>query len=209
MGFLPQKRSKRRLIRGLFFLIALAFLLLFPGGGAFSDILAYDPEVDISLGTFSYLMGEEQNAPSIKTGPYLGGYLSMKSPIFTYFFNSENVYNIFEAGFSVNEIEEQSSTYYLVNIPISVDFAYRIPVLPKFSILPFVGVGLGLSFNSGGGNTGPPIYTFIKTGVEIRYLMWKDTHLKVKVDYGIAFVNETETGFVPFLRVRFPIPFIP
>ncbi len=209
MGFLPRKRNKRTHRKGLFFLIALPVLLLFSGGGAFSDVLAYDPEIDISLGTFSYLMGGEQNAPNIKTGPYLGGYLSMKSPIFTYFFNSENVYNIFEAGFSVNEIEEQSAKFYLVNVPISVDFAYRIPVLPKFSILPFVGVGLGLSFNSGGGNDGPPLYTFIKTGVEIRYLLWDETHLRVKVDYGIAFVNEVESGIIPFLRVRFPIPFIP
>ena len=209
MAFLPRKRNRQANIKRLFLLIVPAVLLLFPLQGAFADLLEYDPEVDISLGTFSYFLGEDQNGPNIKTGPYLGGYLSMKSPIFSYFFSSENVYNIFEAGFSLNEIEEPSDKYYLLNFPFSVDFAYGISVSPKFSILPFVGAGFGAIVNTRYGAEGVPLYTFVKTGVEIRYLMWDKTHLRVKIDYGISFINEVETGFVPFLRVRFPIPFIP
>ena len=205
MEFSPQKRSKRRLAA----IIGLSAVLFLPVIGAFGDILEYDPEVDISLGTFSYLMGNSDNAPDIMTGPYIGGYLSMKSPIFTYFFNSENVYNFFEVGCAVNEVRDQYGSFYIVNIPLSVDFAYRISVFPKFSILPFVGVGMGFSFGTGIDEGGPPVYPFVKTGIEIRYMMWKGTHLRMKVDYGLALVNEVETGFIPFLRVRFPIPFIP
>lgn len=188
---------------------ALTVLLIFSSMPAFADILTYDPEIDMVLGTFSFFGGPEKNMPPIKTGPYLGGYLSMKSPIFTYFFNTENVYNFFEVGCSVNEIEEQYGSSYIVNVPISVDFAYKIPILPKFSILPFVGFGLGLNFGPRQEGEGLPLYPFIKTGIELRYLMWKGTHMRVKVDYGVAFVNEVETGVIPFLRVRFPIPFIP
>lgn len=209
MGSLPQKRSKGDRLHTLVLITILSVMLLYPCIRSFADILEYDPEVDISLGTFSFLGGDDQNAPDIQTGPYLGGYVSMKSPIFTYFFGSENVYNIFEAGLSVNEIRDQYGSIYMVTIPASVDFAYRITVLPKFSILPFVGLGLGFTVNTGQQEEGPTLYPFIKTGVEIRYLLWEGTHLRFKVDYGIAFVNQVETGFIPFLRVRFPIPFIP
>ena len=109
----------------------------------------------------------------------------------------------------MNEIEEEFESFYIINVPVSVDFAYKFELFPKFSILPFVGLGVGLNFSSRGPEEGFPLYPFIKTGVELRYLMWEDTHLRFKIDYGIAFVSEDETGFVPFLRVRFPIPFIP
>ena len=36
-----------------------------------------------------------------------------------------------------------------------------------------------------------------------------NTALKVKVSYGIMFVDEIESGFIQFLKVRFPVPFIP
>jgi hypothetical protein len=174
-----------------------------------SDILEYDPELDMALGIFDFFTGEGTNAPVIKPGPYFGAYLSMKSPIFTYFFNSENIYNIFELGCAVNEMKEEFGSFYMVNVPLSVDFAYNLDLFPKFAILPFVGFGVGLIFNPHEPAGGVPLYPFIKTGVEIRYLMWKGTHLRFKIDYGIAFVNEAEEGFVPFLKVRFPIPFIP
>jgi hypothetical protein len=203
MGFSQQKRNKSIPVLLLFFII-----LLFPSL-AHSDILEYDPELDIALGMFDYFTGEGANVPAIKPGPYLGAYLSMKSPIFAYFFDSENIYNIFELGCAVNEINEEFGSFYIVNIPLSVDFAYSLNLFPKFSILPFVGFGFGLNIFSGEHDAGIPLYPFIKTGVEIRYLMWKGTHLRFKIDYGIAFVNEAESGFVPFLRVRFPIPFIP
>ena len=191
----------------VFILVSLLFTCL--PAASHADIIAYDPELDIVLGTFSYLTGDEPDAPDFRTGPYIGGYLSMKSPIFVYFFDTENVYNIFEAGFAVNEIVESGKSYYMVNIPVSVDFAYRIPLFSRFSVLPFVGLGLGLSLGMAGGDDGPPIYPFFKTGVELRYLLWDGTHMRIKIDYGVALVNEVETGVIPFLRVRIPIPFLP
>jgi len=190
--------------------VALSLLLPCVPPVSHADIIAYDPEIDVVLGTFSYLTGDEPNMPNFRTGPYFGGYLSMKSPIFVYFFDTENVYNIFEAGFAVNEIQEPDKSYYSVNIPVSVDFAYRIPLFDRFSILPFVGLGLGLSLGTAREEDGPPpLYPFFKTGVELRYLLWDGTHMRIKIDYGVALVNELETGVLPFLRVRIPIPFIP
>jgi len=204
MGCIQQKQSR---VIILIVVIFSTVLLLYPQNLK-GDIISYDPEVDISLGTFSYLTSSESNISYIKTGPYFGGYLSMKSPIFTYFFNSQNIYNIFELGFSVNELVSENQSFYIVSIPFSVDFAYKIQLFPKFSIYPLVGVGFSTTL---GGNyeNQVPIYPFIKTGIEIKFLIWKDTNLKIKVDYGIAFVDIIETGFLQFIKVRFPIPFIP
>ena len=174
-----------------------------------AEITSYDPELDIALGTFSYLIEDMPHMPDFRTGPYIGGYLSMKSPIFVTFFDTENVYNFFEAGFAINELVEENGSFYMVNIPFSVDFAYRVPLFDRFSILPFIGLGLGLSFGTHEGGSGPPIYLFFKTGLELRYLLWDGTHMRAKIDYGVALVDEIESGVMPFLRVRFPIPFIP
>jgi hypothetical protein len=211
MASLPQKQNKKKYSCTGIGLILAAISLLLPCVPSVShaDIIAYDPELDIVLGTFSYLTGDGPNMPDFRTGPYFGGYLSMKSPIFVYFFDTENVYNIFEAGFAVNEIVEPDKSYYIINIPVSVDFAYCIPLFSKFSVLPFVGLGLGLSIGTAREGEGPPIYPFFKTGVELRYLLWDGTHMRIKIDYGVALVNEIETGAMPFLRVRIPIPFIP
>ncbi|MBN2322607.1 MAG: hypothetical protein JXQ30_02635 [Spirochaetes bacterium] len=210
MASLPQKQNKKKNSCTVYGLTLAAILLLASVPSASSaDIIAYDPELDIAFGTFSYLMDDEPHMPDFRTGLYLGGYLSMKSPIFVYFFEAENVYNIFEAGFAVNEIVEPDRSFYMVNIPVSVDFAYRIPLFSRFSVLPFVGLGLGLSIGTGREGEGPPIYPFFKTGVELRYLLWDGTHMRIKIDYGVALVNEVEAGVMPFLRVRIPIPFIP
>ncbi|UCB46851.1 MAG: hypothetical protein JSV25_05370 [Spirochaetota bacterium] len=203
MGFSRQKQNKAIFVPLLFSLI-----LLFPSL-ACPDIFEYDPELDVALGMLGYFQGDGENVPSIKPGPYIGAYLSMKSPIFVYFFNSENVYNMFEAGVAVNEIKEQVGSSYIVNIPVSVDFAYSFEAFPKFSILPFVGFGVGLNLSSRGSGESFPLYPFVKTGFELRYLLWEDTHLRFKLDYGIAFISEVETGFIPFLKVRFPLPFLP
>ncbi|MCK5095192.1 MAG: hypothetical protein KAR18_10720, partial [Spirochaetes bacterium] len=91
MVSIQQKQSKCLYLITLILIIA-AFILLHHGsaGGAIFD---YSPDIDISMGMYDYfytsndLKAHDGDLAEIKPGIYFGGYLGLKSPLFTFFFN--------------------------------------------------------------------------------------------------------------------------
>jgi len=154
------------------------------------DIIFYDPDVDISVGLFNYFINADDITPDIKPGIYVGAYLSLKSPFFSDFFNTERLYSIFEAGVALSDIENESASF--ITIPLHVDLAYRMRIRPKLHLLPFIGTGLHITYN------------------ELRWGAYKNTTIKlVKLNYGLIFDGRVQSGYVQYLQLRFPIPFIP
>jgi hypothetical protein len=201
----PLRRAAARLAP----LLVLAAVLLNPQAGrrALGAVSDYDPDIDVSAGTFNYFFNDGDGAPSIRTGIFFSGYLSMKSPLFTFFFNTKNIYSTYEAGLAYNTVE--SGSYYVISIPATVELSYRIPVFKRLSVYPFVGTGLDTVNNLYNGMNNWNFYYLFDGGLEIKYSLWQDTFLKLKVTYGVVFVDTLASGYAHFIRVRFPVPFIP
>ncbi len=211
MGFISQKQNKC-----LFFfaLIPLMILLLeINTTDAEGAIVTYDRDIDISMGTYNYFYNkydreaDEGSLPDIKTGIYFGAYISSKSRLFTFFFNTRNIYSIYEAGFALNRIGNEK--HYILSIPFTYDLAYKIPLFKKAALYPFAGTGFDLIRVMDNEKVHWELHYLLESGLEVKYLIWKDTFLKLRVSYGIMFVNQIESGFMHFLKVRFPVPFIP
>jgi hypothetical protein len=180
------------------------------------DIIFYDPDVDISVGLFNYFINADDITPDIKPGIYVGAYLSLKSPFFSDFFNTERLYSIFEAGVALSDIENESASF--ITIPLHVDLAYRMRIRPKLHLLPFIGTGLHITYNEFLDNPAysenfkdrPFVSPIIGTGFELRWGAYKNTTIKlVKLNYGLIFDGRVQSGYVQYLQLRFPIPFIP
>ena len=190
-----------------------ACLWLIPGAGfgAFTD---YDPEIDISVGVINYmytpmdLASPTANLPELSMGLYGGGYLGLKSPLFTFFFNADNMYTTYEAGVAYNQI---GTSGYFISVPLTVDLAYRISLFKKkkFALQPFVGTGFDVIISSENNNSFLQAHYLVNAGLEIKYFAWGDTPLKIKASYGVIFVDDLESGFMHFIKVRFPVPFLP
>lgn len=215
MGFISRRQSE--IIRP-FLLVPLVFLtagylwiLPWTGFGAITD---YDPEIDISVGIMNYmytptdLASPTANLPKLKMGLYGGAYLGLKSPLFTFFFNSKNMYTTYEAGVAVNQI---GANNYFISIPLTIDLSYRISLFKKkkFALQPFIGSGFDVIRSNENNTTSWQVHYLINAGLEIKYFAWDDTSLKIKASYGILFVDDLESGFLQFIKVRFPVPFIP
>lgn len=211
MVSIQQKQSKCLYLITLILIIA-AFILRYHGsaGGAIFD---YSPDIDISMGMYDYfytpndLEAHGDDLAEIKPGIYFGGYLGLKSPLFTFFFDSSNIYTTYEAGIALNRVGQ--SNYY-ISIPLIVDLGYSFSIFKKKVVIyPFVGTGLNIVKSTYNNETLWQVHILADTGIEIKYLTRENTALKVKVSYGIMFVDEIESGFIQFLKVRFPVPFIP
>ena len=181
---------------------------------ATADLVLYDPEIDVSASLYQPMINSGDTAPDIGMGVYFGGYLSRKSRFFTDYFNAERIYTIFEAGFAINPIQDEDSYY--VTIPFHVDIAYRIGQ-GRFSFLPFVGLGMNLTFNdylsdpsyNESFKDGPNGAFSVGTGFELRWKVLTYSALRLKFDYGILFDGRVESGYMYYMRLRMPIPFIP
>jgi hypothetical protein len=188
---------------------ALCCLPLAADGG---NLVFYDPDLDFSMGLLAYSI---PGSPlTIHPGPFAAGYFSLRNPILVNYFNLNNVYNILEAGLAINRMDYMGSESLLLTAPILVDFAYRIRFGERFAMLPFVGSGIFLIDTVVEGGSDPPlqVYPVLKTGVELRYRLKSGVWLKLKGDYGVMFVNDDPNvpdGYAQFLRIRFPVPFIP
>jgi hypothetical protein len=144
-------------------------------------------------------------------GPFVCGYFSLQNPLMVNYLNINNLYNIVEAGMAVNPFDRGPEEGLLLTFPATVDFAYRVRLGERFSLLPFVGTGVNLLkvFDS---EDPLKVYPVVKTGLELRYRTARGASLKLKLDYGIVFVDDAEEvpeGYMHFFRVRFPAPFIP
>jgi hypothetical protein len=213
MAFTQRKRSKYLIIPIL--ITVLTFLFLCEAKPAVINS-ERDTDIDIAMGTLGYFFNpadisyeesQGHNLPDIKMGIYFGGYMSSKSRLFTFFFNTKNVYSIYEAGVALNSIEEED--YFMLSIPFSFDLAYRIPLGTRLSFYPFAGTGLDFVRIKEGNNTQWQFYYLIETGIELKYSVWKNTYLKLRVSYGLMFIDQLESGYMHLLKVRFPVPFLP
>ncbi len=183
---------------------------------AHADLVFYDPDLDISMGMLAYDIPGLQVLPEnmrvhTQPGPFVGGYFSLQNPLLVNYLHIHNLYNIVEAGIAVNRYERGPETGLLLSFPVAVDFAYRIRLGERFSLLPFVGTGVTLLkvYDS---EDPLRVYPLVKTGLELRYRTAGGSSLKLKLDYGIMFVDDLEEvpeGYMQFLRVRLPVPFIP
>ena len=190
--------------------------LFFPltANRAAADLILYDPEIDVSISLYKPLINKNDSAPDIDMGVYFGGYLSRKSRFFTDYFNAERIYTIFEGGVAINPIQNEDSNY--ITIPLQVAIAYRIGSA-KFSFLPFISVGLNFTFNrylndpayNESFRDGPNGVFSMGTGFELRWTMVKYSALRLKFDYGILFDGRVESGYMSYMRLRMPLPFIP
>ena len=213
MEFLRHNKSKQ-LVYYIILLIAATMSLPCSASRASSNIILYDPEIDVSMSLYQPMINSGDTAPNIGMGVYFGGYLSRKSRFFTDYFNAERIYTIFEAGFAVNPIQDEDSYY--VTIPFHVDFAYRIGQ-GRFSFLPFVGLGMNVTFNdylsdpsyNESFKDGPNGAFSVGTGFELRWKILTYSALRLKFDYGILFDGRVESGYMYYMRLRIPIPFIP
>jgi len=213
MAFTRQKQNKKYICCTLFLIAA---VLIFPltVNRATADLILYDPEIDVSMSLYKPMTNADDTAPDIAMGIYFGGYLSRKSRFFTDYFNADRIYTIFEGGIAINPIQNEDSNY--ITIPLQVDIAYRIGS-GRFSFLPFVSMGLNFTFNSYLSNPayneffkdGPHAAFSVGTGFELRWTILTYSALRLKFDYGILFDGRVESGYMPYMRLRMPLPFIP
>ena len=56
---------------------------------------------------------------------------------------------------------------------------------------------------------GPNVAFSMGTGFELRRTILKYSALRLKFDYGILFDGRVESGYMPYMRLRMPLPFIP
>ena len=210
MAFIRQKQN-RILKLSILFLVG---AVLFSPCRTRADLILYDPEIDVSMSLYKPLINEGDTAPDISMGIYFGGYMSRKSRFFTDYFNAERIYTIFETGMAINPIRNESSNY--VTVPMQVDLAYRIGS-GKFSFLPFLSFGLNFTFNdylsdpayNESFKDGPNAAFSAGAGFELRWAVMKRSRLRLKFDYGILFDGRVESGYMTYMRLRMPIPFIP
>jgi len=205
--------NNRFIIERLFLLLflILAHFLFISQTKLFGGIINYKPEVDISSGSYSFFFSQNeklngQPAPTLDTGVYAGGYLNLQSPLFSFFFDTEKIHSIYEAGFALNRINGSSA--FALSIPVSANLGYMINFTPRFGLIPFLGTGFAF-IHLGDEYSFFPVHYFLCTGLEIKYRLWERTFLKLKADVGVIFASEISTGYAYFFKLRFPFPFIP
>jgi len=207
MGYLPQKRNRLLL---LFFgaLLLFGMGVLAKPSTVQANIVLYDPDIDISMGMLYYISAGDDDMPKILPGPYIGGYFSLKSPVFTNYFDIECIYNIVEVGICVNEMGDERDL--LLTIPLHIDFAYKIRISEKFSFSPFLGTGFSITYFRGESEDGSfNLHPVIKIGLELKYKILQHSSLKMKLDYGLIIDDRAEREYIRFLKLKFPVPFIP
>jgi len=206
---LPQKQNNPRFALTILF-VCLFAALPFP---VFADLSYYDPDFDVSMGLFHYTSKDIEEA-DVYPGLYFGGYYSGKSFLLTNYFNTKQLYTIYEAGIVQNGIDipdyenENMEGAVITTIPLHADLAFRIRVTRRFFLSPFVGTGIHFVYCEPAEDQFR-VHPVLQFGAEFRYRLWSRTSLKLKFDYGYAFDSRYETGFIRYLRVRFPFPFIP
>jgi hypothetical protein len=214
MACTRQKPSKIVLLLSL-----AAFMILpavFPLLAASDSITDYDTDVDVCLSSYSYIFNASDieyhesigdNLPDIKTGIYFGAYMSGRSRLFSFFFNMKNVYSMYEFGCALNPLGGEDST--MLSFPLTYDLAYRIKLSEKTGLFPFVGGGFNLIRIQYDNQAQWQFFYMAETGLEVKYRIWDTTNLKLRISYGVIFLDQVESGYMHILKVRFPVPFIP
>jgi hypothetical protein len=203
----PSGRAPGRAAVLIFIFLAsagLPFIRTLPASAALSD---YEPDIDIAAGTYNYFFNPGDGAPDVRTGIFFSGYMNMKSPLFTFFFNTKKIYTTYEAGLAYNMAGSEG--YYIISIPLTFELSYRIPISRRLAIFPLAGAGFDLVDTRSDGRDSWNLYYLFDGGLEIKYNVWRDTYLKLKISYGVVFVETVPSGYVHVLKIRFPVPFVP
>ena len=164
----------------------------------------YNPDVDVDFGNLFLIMKDNGEIMPIP-GFYYGGHLIMESPILKNNFDTKNVYTIYNFGFS--GIKGPGSTY-VVFLSGMIEMGYNLRVFKKFNTMFFGGWGF---------NFIPINYSFIKRslfltlngGIFLRYKLWRDCYLKLKLEAGMLYGSQLENGYLTYFRIIWPVPFIP
>ncbi len=209
-----QQRSKV-----VIFLSSIVFLILpavFPLTAAPDSVTNYDIDIDVCLSSYSYIFNESDikyhesigdDLPDIKTGVYFGGYMSNKNRLLSFFFNLKNVYSMYEFGCALNPLGNEDST--LISFPFTYDLAYRIGLSERTGLFPFVGGGFDLIRIEYDERPHWQFFYMAETGLEVKYRIWGTTNLKLRISYGVIFLDQVQSGYMHIIKVRFPVPFIP
>jgi hypothetical protein len=206
-GGAPAGRATGRAAVLFFFLLAsagLTFIQTRPASAALSD---YDPDIDIAAGTYNYFFNQGDGAPDVHTGIFFSGYMNMKSPLFTFFFNTKKIYTTYEAGLAYNMTGTEGSS--IISIPLTFELSYRIPISRRLAVFPLAGAGFDIVDSRYDGRDNWNLYYLFDGGLEVKYNIWRDTFLKLKISYGVVFVETVPSGYVHVLKIRFPVPFVP
>jgi hypothetical protein len=201
------------------FLSLAVFMILpavFPLTAASDSIIDYDTDVDVCLSSYSYIFNAsdieyhesiDDDLPDIKTGVYFGAYMSGKSRLFSFFFNMKNVYSMYELGCALNPLGGEDSI--MLSIPLTYDLAYKIKLSEKTGLFPFVGGGFNLIRIQYDNQSQWQFFYMVESGLEVKYRVWESTNLKLRISYGVLFLDQVESGYMHILKVRLPVPFIP
>ncbi len=187
--------------RVFYFIILVSLIIPF---SAMASIGKYNPNIDIDSGLF-ILFTKDENRTEPIPGGYLGGHLIMESPVLKNNFDIKRIYTIY--NFGILTLKGPGTTYVLL-INGLIELGYNFNLFKNFYILPFAGWGLSII---------PIDYYFIhrnafltlNIGLLFRYKIWKDCYLKLKIEGGMLYGSEFENGYTNYIRVIFPIPFIP
>lgn len=213
MACLQQKQNRWKL-----YVYLVSPLLILWVTAVQAEILDYDRDrdVDISMGTFNYFFNKNDielekiqggSLPEIGTGIFVGGYISSRNRLLAFFFKTDKLYTIYEAGLAINYINNEDS--YILSFPLTADLAYKIPLSRKLALFPYAGTGFDFIRSENNDEATWQLYYLIETGFEVKYSLWSNTKLKMRATYGVLFIDQVESGYMHFLKIRFPIPFIP
>ena len=203
MGFMLQKPS-RKIIKIVLLLTVVIIVTPVIPITLQASIGDYNPGVDIDFGNLFLMMRENDSIMPIP-GFYYGGHLIMESPILKNNFDTKNIYTIYNLGLS--GVKGPGSTY-VVLLSGMIEMGYNLKVFKKFNMMFFGGWGF---------NFIPVNYSFIKRslfltlngGIFLRYKLWRDCYLKLKLEAGMLYGSQLDNGYMTYVRIIWPIPFIP
>ena len=199
MGFILQRQNNLLLIISLVIILAVPLLLE-------ASIYEYNPDIDVSFGNYYLIIHDNGNF--IVNGSYMGVLYLMESPLLKNLFSTNRFYSIYNFGITFFN-DENNNNNTIIFLPFSINIGYKLQFLKKFELFPFAGWGLGII---------PADYSQIKKsallsiniGFLIRYRLWNTTYLKLRLEYGTIFGNQfPDKGYANYLRIVYPIPFIP
>ncbi|MFW6137643.1 MAG: hypothetical protein ACOC7U_00585 [Spirochaetota bacterium] len=171
----------------------------------YNTTFEYNKERDFRLGV-SNLFIENDSLPYKNTGIYIGYYASKKSPFFTDFFNTRRLYHIVEGGVVLHKAETGNS--FMLAVPATLELGFRINLSRKLHLYPVAGGGASIFYLT---DLSPQfkLFPIITIGLELKYLIWDNTTVKTKVDFGLIFDNTTSSGIIRYIKINLPLPFIP
>jgi len=189
----------------LWIFISILLLLIITPILSNASIYDYNPDIDISLGGY-YLIFHDNNNFTI-SGAYIGILYLMQSPLLKNLFSTNNFYSIYNLGTVF--LGDRGNNRTILLIPLSIDISYKIHIFKNFNLFPFAGWGISIiPINYPEINKNA--FLSFNVGLLTRYRLWNSAYLKLQIEFGTIFGRDLgEKGYVNYIRVVCPVPFIP